>query len=141
MLTGDIPYKERDKYALMMKISTNTIAINFPDYIPQTFRGIIESCLRFDPAKRPTAHQLLSQLSSLSVTITEDSLKGTMNTTPSSLGGSGYDVDSRSLAVWDFSHDTRQATKKPSTVVSLQEMNSSEDKTTTLVILDSQPVS
>merc|ERR1712096_165461 len=47
MTTGQIPFKAKDKYALLMKISNQTVVAEFQPNFPSTFREIIESCLRF----------------------------------------------------------------------------------------------
>merc|ERR1711964_351262 len=65
MITGELPFRAEDKYALLLKIATKTVVIEFPPNMPGSFGDIIESCLLFEPEQRPTAPQLLTHLSSL----------------------------------------------------------------------------
>merc|ERR1712096_557412 len=62
---GSFPFKAKDRYTLMMKIASQTVELQFPRGFPSIFGEIIKSCLKFQPDKRPEAHQLLTQISSL----------------------------------------------------------------------------
>merc|ERR1711964_860128 len=68
MLTGTIPFKRCDKYALMSQIANGPMNVIYPEGFPMKFRDFIESCLEFDPEKRPTAQQLLERIPSLNST-------------------------------------------------------------------------
>jgi len=61
MITGDIPFKARDKYALLLQIGNGSIAVNYPPDCPKVFQELIAECLQFSPLKRPTAYDLLQR--------------------------------------------------------------------------------
>jgi len=65
MIEGSIPFKARDKYALLHKIAAKSVKVNFTSKFTNVFREIIESCLMFEPELRPTASQLLEKFTSL----------------------------------------------------------------------------
>merc|ERR1711964_71508 len=65
ILTGTIPFKRCGKYALMSQIANGPMNVTYPEGFPMNFRDFIESCLEFDPEKRPTAKQLLERIPSL----------------------------------------------------------------------------
>merc|ERR1712072_440619 len=59
MITGEIPFQAKDRYALMMEIMSEKLVLRFPEDFPSTYRAIIKFCLLFDPSIRPTARELL----------------------------------------------------------------------------------
>merc|ERR1711964_258446 len=54
MLTGKIPFRAKDKYALLHKIASLQLEVDYPDNFPPIFKEIIDECLQFDPADRPS---------------------------------------------------------------------------------------
>merc|ERR1711964_23542 len=59
MVTGDIPFRDKDKFALLLQIGFGSLALNYPSDCPKVFRELIGSCLQVQPNERPTAKQLL----------------------------------------------------------------------------------
>merc|ERR1712096_441151 len=123
MITGRIPFKATDKYALMHKIASQTVEVTYPPKFPSSFHAIIEACLRFEPDRRPTAHQLLGQLTSL--TVLSESLS------------SGAPGGIKMVLV-----ELGDQTVHTSEPLSLNELNSTQNVSkTSMTVHDSQPVS
>merc|ERR1712072_354007 len=66
MITGDIPFSAKDKYALLHEIASGKIEVLFPENFPVIFREIIDACLQFNPQDRPSAREILDKLSLVS---------------------------------------------------------------------------
>merc|ERR1711964_546425 len=62
MLTGQVPFRAKDKYALMLQLAAGTLELDFPESFSPFFRKIIENCLQYDPLSRPSAEQLLADI-------------------------------------------------------------------------------
>lgn len=61
MVTGNIPFKAKDKYALLLQIGNGSIVVNYPPDCPKVFQELIAECLQFKPCNRPTAYELLQR--------------------------------------------------------------------------------
>merc|ERR1712139_497261 len=59
MITGDIPFKSADKYALLLQIANGSLVVEYPQNCSRTFHEFIDSCIQFRPEARPTATELL----------------------------------------------------------------------------------
>lgn len=58
MAFGDLPWKVRDKYQILMAIADRNVSFEFGNCL-HPIRDFIESCLRHKPTRRPSASQLL----------------------------------------------------------------------------------
>merc|ERR1711964_304883 len=56
---GEIPFRAKDKFALLLHIGFGSLALNYPSDCPKVFRELIGRCLQVQSNKRPTAKQLL----------------------------------------------------------------------------------
>merc|ERR1712098_143467 len=116
MITGRIPFRAQDKYALLHKIASGTVEITYPPTFPKPFQVIIESCLRFEPSHRIAAPQLLNHVRSLPALLSDSALS-----TPIS--------KDKVADCSDFS--SHLVSEHSSTILSLHELNSSQKATTT----------
>merc|ERR1712098_484055 len=59
MVTGEIPFVAAEKLALLLAIANGSVKVEYPPAFPRIFREFIHSCLKFLPADRPSAKELL----------------------------------------------------------------------------------
>merc|ERR1712096_120104 len=60
MVTGEIPFKADDRYALLLQLASGPMEISYPSSYPFVVCQFIEACLAFDPQQRPSANSLLA---------------------------------------------------------------------------------
>lgn len=59
MITGRIPFVEKDKHTLMMKIAKGELELLYPENCPKIACSFMDACLVFEPINRPSAAKLL----------------------------------------------------------------------------------
>ncbi|WP_051741702.1 serine/threonine-protein kinase [Streptomyces xylophagus] len=96
--TGRHPFEGESDYEVLVAVCTRDADLTA---VPEPVRSVIADCLRKDPAKRPTAAQLVTRLAGLTESARTESRTPSRSSGPRS-GGTGSGRSAKQLRLWGF---------------------------------------